>query len=110
MTYDYIYIISNDQGYIKVGVSKQPNKRLKQLQTGNEHKLTLLFTEEFECSRKQVLRIEKLIHKELRRLTTKMVGEWFKLNEDELTSIKNTITYHRIRYEDDINFFERKFR
>lgn len=110
MTHDYIYIISNDQGYIKVGVSKHPEKRLKQLQTGNEHQLTLLFTEEFECSRKQVLHIEKLIHKELRRLTTKMIGEWFKLDTDKLTSIKNTITYHRIRYEDDIDFFERKFR
>jgi predicted GIY-YIG superfamily endonuclease len=107
---DYIYIISNDQGYIKVGVSKHPEKRLKQLQTGNEHKLELIFTEEFNCSRKHILHIEKLLHKELKKLTTKMIGEWFKIDENKLTSIKNIITYHRIRYEDDINFFERKFR
>lgn len=107
---DYIYIISNDQGFVKVGVSKDPKRRLKQLQTGNEHKLELLFTEEFECSRKHILRVEKLIHKELKRITTKMIGEWFKIDEDKLTSIKNTIIYHRIRYEDDIDFFERKFR
>ena len=44
---DYIYIITNELGYIKVGVSKHPEKRVKQLQTGNEHTLSLLFTEEF---------------------------------------------------------------
>ena len=46
--YQYMYIISNDKGYIKVGISKNPKRRLKQLQTGNQNKLTLLFTEEFE--------------------------------------------------------------
>ena len=64
--YQYMYIISNDKGYIKVGISKNPKRRLKQLQTGNQNKLTLLFTEEFECERDHLLKIEKLVHKDLK--------------------------------------------
>jgi len=62
---DYMYIISNELGYIKCGVSCNPKRRVKQLQTGNEHKLTLLFTEEFECERKHLLHIEKAVHNRL---------------------------------------------
>lgn len=107
---DYIYIISNDQGYIKVGVSKHPEKRVKQLQTGNEHKLTLLFTEEFKCERKHLLHIETEIHKQLRRISTKCVGEWFYLDENKMDSIKNTIIFYRIRYEDNPINSEKSFK
>lgn len=107
---DYIYIISNELGYIKVGVSKHPNKRVSQLQTGNEHTLTLLFTEEFECTRKHLLKVEKLLHRELSRMTESAKGEWFKISDDQLQSIKNTIIFHRIRYEDDVDHFNPKFR
>lgn len=107
---DYLYIIGNDQGYIKVGVSKHPKRRLRQLQTGNEHQLTLLFTEEFECTRKHLLHIEKAVHKTLRSMSTKCIGEWFFIDESKMDSIKNTLTFYRIRYEDDILAFEPKFR
>ena len=30
MKKDYLYIIGNDKGYIKVGVSKNPERRVKQ--------------------------------------------------------------------------------
>ena len=110
MKKDYLYIIGNDQGFIKVGVSKNPERRVKQLQTGNEHKLTLLFTEEFECERKHLLHIEKEVHKALRRMSTKCVGEWFEIDEYKMDSIKNTLTFYRIRYEDDLFAFERQFR
>ena len=106
---DYIYIIGNDQGFIKVGVSKHPNKRLKQIQTGNEHKLTLLFTEEFECKRLQLLRIESAIHKELKKVSTKCTGEWFSVDTENISKIKNIITFYRIRYEDDLTAFNRMF-
>ncbi len=110
MNKDYIYIISNDLGYIKVGVSKHPEKRIRQLQTGNEHKLTLLFTEEFNCTRKHLLNIEKEIHHQLQRISNKAIGEWFFLDNTNLDSIKNTITFYRIRYEDDELAFNRSFR
>jgi len=107
---DYIYIISNEQGYIKVGVSNNPERRVKQLQTGNEHKLKLLFKEEFDCTRHHLLHIEKELHKQLRYMATKTVGEWFFLDKYKLDAIKNTVIFYRIRYEDDTLPLERKFR
>ena len=107
---DYIYIISNDLGYIKVGVSNNPERRVKQLQTGNEHKLTLLFTEEFDCTRHHLLHIEKELHKQLRQMTTKTIGEWFFIDDKSIDTIKNTVIYYRIRYENDTLFFESKFK
>lgn len=106
---DYIYVISNEQGYIKVGVSKHPKKRIKQLQTGNEHQLTLLFTEEFECSRSHLLKIENALHKHLQQISIKSKGEWFYVEDFKLDSIKNTITYYRIRYENDEKAFNRYY-
>lgn len=107
---DYIYIIGNDQGYIKCGVSKNPKRRVKQLQTGNEHKLTLLFAEEFNCTRTHLLKIEKDLHKTLRQMSTKCEGEWFYLDKYKMDSIKNTIIFYRIRYEEDTLAFYKPFR
>jgi len=43
MKSDDLYIIQSDvTGMIKVGRSKNPDKRLKQLQTGNPNKLRLI--------------------------------------------------------------------
>lgn len=100
-SYQYMYIISNDKGYIKVGISKNPKRRLKQLQTGNQNKLTLLFTEEFECERNHLLKIEKLVHKDLKSFKSDSVGEWFKINTSDLNKVKNIITWNRIRYDSD---------
>jgi len=106
---DYMYIIANDKGYIKVGVSNNPDRRLRQLQTGNAHKLTLLYTEAFECTRAHLLKIEKIVHKELKKVSTKCMGEWFFVDTDDITKIKNIIIYYRIRYEDDLMAFNRLF-
>lgn len=103
---DYMYIISNNQDAIKVGISKQPEKRLKQLQTSNPNKLSLLFTEEFECSRNHLLKIEKLVHKELYNVSKQRVGEWFKVNTEDIERIKNIIIWNRIRYEQDDLYFK----
>ena len=105
---DYIYIISNDQGYIKVGVSKHPTKRLSQLQTGNEHSLSLVFIEEFNCARNHLLKIEEQIHRTISLSAEDHRGEWFKLDPSKtIDDIKNLIIYSRIRYEDDTNHFNR---
>lgn len=103
----YIYIISNEDSNIKIGVSKHPDKRVKQLQTGNEHKLTLLFTEEFDCDRSHLLKIEDKIHKECKYLCEGLQGEWFKISPNNIERLKKFIIYNRIRYEDDINYFNR---
>lgn len=40
----YVYFIKNEQNHIKIGFSKDPEKRIKQLETGNSHNLSLLAT------------------------------------------------------------------
>lgn len=94
-----LYIISNGDGAIKVGVSKNPTKRVKQLQTGNENRLELLFYEEFECPREKVFKVEHMVHRELRNRCQKRVGEWFYLDNLSLEQVKNTIIWYRIRYD-----------
>lgn len=100
-----MYIISNNQDAIKVGISKQPKKRLKQLQTSNPNRLSLVFTEEFECSCNRLLKIEKMVHKELCSISKERVGEWFKVNNEDIERIKNVIIWNRIRYEQDDLYF-----
>lgn len=107
MNKDYIYIIFDEiNNSIKVGVSKNPNKRLKQLQTSNPNPLTLLFTEELSCNRQRTLQIEKLIHNEIHSQGLKQRGEWFNLKEStQIKDIIDIVTWNRIRYEQDDLFF-----
>ena len=70
MKSDDLYIIQSDvTGMIKVGRSKNPSKRLKQLQTGNPNKLKLIAFFKGEGWK------EKLIHEELKYWRKE--GEWF---------------------------------
>ena len=67
---DDLYIIQSDvTGMIKIGRSSNPQKRLKQLQTGNPNCLKLIASFKGEGWK------EKLIHEELKRWRKK--GEWF---------------------------------
>lgn len=105
-TVDYIYMIADKHDYIKVGISKNPERRVKDLQTGHPDILQLIFTEEFNCTRKHLLNIEKLIHKELKAKKYKKRGEWFYVPKDKIEEVKNIIRYNRIRYEDDELYFK----
>ena len=67
---DYLYIIQSDfTGMIKIGRSKDPIKRLKQLQTGNPNMLKLIAYFKDQGWK------EKFIHENLSRYRLK--GEWF---------------------------------
>ncbi len=67
---DHLYIIQSDvTGMIKIGRSKDPVKRLKQLQTGNPNKLKLIATFEKEGWK------ENILHERLRPF--RLQGEWF---------------------------------
>ena len=99
--YAYIYIISDNNGYMKIGVSKNPKIRLKQLQTGHPTKLEILFTEEFYCKRSHLLKIDTLIHKKVKTIAQKVKGEWFKISLEKLQQIKDIIVIYRIHYEDN---------
>jgi hypothetical protein len=70
MNKDSLYFIQSDvTGMIKIGRSKNPLKRLKQLQTGNANKLKLIAFFEGLGWR------EKLLHESLKDWSKE--GEWF---------------------------------
>ena len=77
----FVYLIQSlEEGYYKIGVSKNPNKRLKQLQTGNSSQLKLIESYPSEYAHK----IEKTIHNFLSY--AKKEGEWFDMGLPEATS------------------------
>lgn len=89
----YIYVIGTEN-QIKIGFSKCPEKRLKQLQTGNMHKLSLYYKEEMQDSKIQI--IEQLIHRDLKH--KKSCGEWFNISPQDGINI---VKFAKIRYDSD---------
>jgi translation elongation factor P/translation initiation factor 5A len=76
-----VYLIkSEDTGYFKIGVSKHPNKRIKELQTGNSSVLSIVTT----YSSDNAYKIEKTLHRRYSYL--RKDGEWF-----DFTDILNEI-------------------
>jgi len=76
-----VYLIHRDGTNIyKVGFSKNPEKRLKTLQTGNAEKLILI--KQWYGDRD----LEKIIHDKLRPdiigRQQKLKGEWFKISSE----------------------------
>ena len=77
----YVYLIQSlEDGYYKVGVSKHPQKRIQQLQTGNSSELKLVEIYQSEIADK----IERILQNRL--LPFRKVGEWFDM---PITSIAN---------------------
>jgi hypothetical protein len=88
----YVYFIQafgeQDLQRIKIGMSDDPQDRLRKLQTGSPVKLKLLGS--VRCkSRQHAAQVEKLAHgifeKQRRR------GEWFHLSRKHLGQIKSLI-------------------
>lgn len=74
----YIYLIQNQESSkYKIGVSKNPQKRIQQLQTGSGEKLKLIHTFETNNARK----VESALHNKY--LHFKTIGEWFDLSLSE---------------------------
>lgn len=84
-----LYLIS-DGDSTKIGISKNPRKRLAQLQTGHPKKLSLI--QEYDVPHYY----EKRLHKQLWMFRLRGNGEWFRLSpsscltfiEDYFASIK----------------------
>jgi len=71
----YIYLIQSlEDGYYKIGISKHPNKRLSQLQTGNSSKLKLVETYQSEYAEI----IEQTLQRRYSYLNKE--GEWFDMS------------------------------
>lgn len=80
----YIYLIQSlENSYYKIGVSKHPNKRIKELQTGNSSELKLIEVYQSEFAHQ----IEKTMQRRYTHL--KKEGEWFDLSiTNEVSFIK----------------------
>ncbi|MFW5847331.1 MAG: GIY-YIG nuclease family protein [bacterium] len=78
-----IYLImSIDEGYYKIGISKNPQKRLKQLQTASSSKLNLIET--YKSHRYS--KIEKALHRLFNHGSK--IGEWFDLDIVDVNKFK----------------------
>lgn len=95
MSSSFIYVIaSNELGPTKIGVSVNPAKRIKQLQTGHEGTLRLFYVEEFDS--KEIYKIERIIHRTL--ALQRLRGEWFSISvEKAILEVKFAL----IRHADD---------
>ena len=69
----FIYCISDDE-FVKVGMSKRVDKRLKQLQTSSARELVVTLVIPCSCSAQAIMR-ERQIHKSAKRYMVR--GEWF---------------------------------
>jgi hypothetical protein len=88
---------SLEEGYYKIGISKNPSKRIEQLQTGNASELKLIAVYPTE--------IYSLIELTLKNRYTvaRRRGEWFKLNLEDEQSFVNVCK----KIEEDIMFLKR---
>ncbi len=75
----YTYFIKDQLGYVKIGRSKQVKARVSQLQTSNPTKLELIGALEGDK--------EEQLH--LRFKASKVMNEWFILNDEILTYIRD---------------------
>lgn len=78
-----VYFITNGEN-IKIGYSKNINKRLKQLNTGNDKKLYILGYIQGDKDK------EKEIHKKFSKFRIRSNGEWF-YPDQELIDFLNLI-------------------
>ena len=75
----FIYFIQDHEGNIKVGVARDPHKRLPILQVANAHRLTLLMTIETRDPFSEEQRLHALFAKPPHR---RLRGEWFAIDRD----------------------------
>ena len=86
---EYVYIIK-DTGYknrCKIGISKNPKQRLRNLQTGNSNKLDLIFLLQVNPNIKSSA-VESEIHKYFKEKNLWVHGEWFDFqNDDQIVNL-----------------------
>ena len=88
---NYIYVIAvSEAGPCKIGHSADPERRLKQLQTGHAGRLTLFHREAIEVP---VKKMERAIHETIGY--KRVLGEWFNVSVAEAVSeIQHAVIFH----------------
>lgn len=95
--YSFIYVIAAEpEGPCKIGLSLNPDKRLRQLQTGHPYRLRLFHT--MEVPDVKVKLLEKLIHKTMG--PWRESGEWFRV---DVETAKAEVEFALIRYGEHEN-------
>ena len=79
----YVYILKTSDDVYKIGVAKDVESRVRQLQTGSVEEITLVnkFLSEFP------FKIESTLHRKYNR--NRINGEWYYLTEENLNSCIN---------------------
>ncbi len=67
--------------FVKIGISENPEKRVKNMQTSTPHKLELVTT----IAANNAKSVERKLHNILRPYHC--VGEWFKITSNEINSL-----------------------
>lgn len=82
---NFVYLIcSNQTGTYKVGMTKNdPEKRLRQLQTGHPYELHIVDVFASQNARY----VEKMVHHEYASVNTK--NEWFELTPEQVGKFRN---------------------
>jgi hypothetical protein len=78
---DYIYLIesySEHETVYKIGFSKHPEKRLKEIKTGNPNELSILYKFNTKHNRKIETSLKRFYEHKC------IDGEWFKLDNDDV--------------------------
>lgn len=78
-------------GPVKLGISKAPERRVRQLQTGHAQRLHLFHTEPVAAASARML--EGLLHKSYNHV--RLSGEWFDMTADEaIASVRFILIEH----------------
>jgi predicted GIY-YIG superfamily endonuclease len=81
---EYVYLIQCEAtGNTKIGRSKNPEERIKSLQTSNAGKLRII--SKIVCNDGDAHLLEQRLHKEYK--DKRLHGEWFKLTRDDIEII-----------------------
>ncbi len=80
----FVYLISNNLNQYKIGISKNPKRRIKELQTGNDNNLMLINQYKSEKYYKQ---IETALHNTYKYCN--VLNEWFELTNEQAINFIN---------------------
>lgn len=82
-----IYVIQHPHGYVKIGKSVNPQKRLRSLQAASPYELEVLTTIEVKKgSYGDERTVETLLHHFFEEYRHR--GEWFQLPQDEIETLR----------------------
>lgn len=95
-----VYIVGDDQGHYKIGITTDLKRRMIGLQNGNPYKLRVI--DQIPPQGYAMRKLESLIHKNLRQ--HRMMGEWYKVDEAELRSVIRGCKKHLAHQHDPAQF------